>query len=207
MKSLGDRSKYTAGERIHTIAAAVSGAVGGAFGLPALAVELPIFTTIMFRSIADIAKSQGEDTQCIDTRLQCLTVFALGGSSKSDDAADSGYFALRGALATAVSDASKFLAQKGLSRVGTPPLVRLISALAARFGVLVSEKAAAQSIPIIGAASGALLNTLLIGHFQDMARGHFIVRRLERLYGAKTVRIAWNACATRSSSRLQGRAH
>jgi hypothetical protein len=51
----------------------------------------------------------------------------------------------------------------------------------------VSEKAAAQAIPAIGAAGGAIVNTLFIDHFQDMARGHFIVRRLERKYGEAIV--------------------
>src|SRR6516225_6435605 len=41
----------------HKVASAASGAVGGAFGLAALAVELPVSTTIMMRSIADVARS------------------------------------------------------------------------------------------------------------------------------------------------------
>jgi hypothetical protein len=60
-----------------------------------------------------------------------------------------------------------------------------------RFGVPVSEKIVAQSLPVVGAAGGALLNTLFIDHFQDMARGHFIVRRLERRYGKEVVRVAY----------------
>ena len=49
------------------------------------------------------------------------------------------------------------------------------------------EKAAAQAVPAIGAAGGAIINTLFIDHFQDMARGHFIIRRLERKYGKEAV--------------------
>jgi hypothetical protein len=44
---------------------------------------------------------------------------------------------------------------------------------------------------IIGAASGALINTLFIEHFQNMARGHFVVRRLEKIYGAEPVKLAY----------------
>jgi len=44
---------------------------------------------------------------------------------------------------------------------------------------------------VIGAAGGALINTLFIGHYQDMARGHFIVRRLEKIHGAEPVRLAY----------------
>ena len=178
-------------DRAHKFAAATSGAVGGAFGLFALSVELPISTTIMLRSVADIAKSEGENIQHIETRLACLTVFAMGGRTASDDAAESGYFAARVAMAGAVSEASKFLAEKGMSKAGAPALIRLTSLIASRFGIVVSEKAAAQAIPIIGAASGALINTLFIEHFQNMARGHFIVRRLEKIHGAEPVRLAY----------------
>ena len=45
----------------HKLAVVATGAGGGAFGLPALAIELPVSTTIMLRSIADIARSEGED--------------------------------------------------------------------------------------------------------------------------------------------------
>ena len=44
---------------IHRAMVLVSGAVGGFFGLPGLIVELPISTTLMLRSIADIARSEG----------------------------------------------------------------------------------------------------------------------------------------------------
>ncbi len=179
-------------DRLHKFAAATSGALGGAFGLFALGVELPVSTTIMLRSIADIAKSEGENIEHIETRLACLTVFALGGRSGKDDASESGYFAARMAMAGAVAEAAKFLAEKGMSKAGAPALVRLISLLAARFGVVVSEKAAVQAVPIIGAASGALINTLFIEHFQNMARGHFIVRRLEKIHGAEPVKLAYD---------------
>ncbi|MBC7625445.1 MAG: EcsC family protein [Aeromicrobium sp.] len=178
-------------DRAHKFAAATSGAVGGAFGLLALGIELPISTTIMLRSVADIAKSEGENIQHIETRLACLAVFAMGGRAASDDAAESGYFAARVAMAGAVSEATKFLAEKGMSKTGAPALVRLTSLIASRFGIVVSEKAAAQAIPIIGAASGALINTLFIEHFQNMARGHFIVRRLEKIHGVEPVRLAY----------------
>ncbi|MCA2997496.1 MAG: EcsC family protein [Rhodocyclaceae bacterium] len=178
-------------DRAHKFAAATSGAVGGAFGLLALSVELPISTTIMLRSVADIAKSEGENIQHIETRLACLTVFAIGGRAASDDAAESGYFAARLAMSGAVSEASRYLAEKGMSKAGAPALIRLTSLIASRFGIVVSEKAAAQAIPIIGAASGALINTLFIEHFQNMARGHFIVRRLEKIHGAEPVRVAY----------------
>ena len=193
VKSHGLDGKTASKDRMHKFAAAASGAMGGAFGLAALAVELPISTTIMLRSIADIAKSEGENIQHIETKLACLTVFALGGRTEKDNSSESGYFAARTAMASAVTEASKFLAEKGFSKIGAPALVRLVSLISSRFGIVVSEKAAMQSIPILGAATGALLNTLFIEHFQNMARGHFTVRRLEKIHGADPVRIAYDS--------------
>lgn len=171
----------------HKLAAAATGGIGGFFGIPALAIELPVSTTIMLRAIADIARSEGEAVDTVDAKLACLEVFALGGTTGKDDAADSGYFAVRAALAQSVANAAEHIARKGLLEEGAPALVRLIVQIAQRFSVQVSEKAAAQAVPAIGAAGGAILNTIFIDHFQDMARGHFIVRRLERKYGREIV--------------------
>ena len=171
----------------HKFAVATTGGIGGLFGLPALAIELPISTTIMLRSIADIARSEGEDIHKIESKIACIEVFALGGPSMSDDASESGYFAVRAALAQSVSMAAEYMTKRGLYEKGAPALVRLIIQIADRFSIQVSEKAAAQTVPAIGAAGGAIINTLFIDHFQDMARGHFIVRRLERKYGKEIV--------------------
>jgi len=181
-----------ASTRLHKLFGMASGAFGGAFGLPTLVVELPISTTIMLRSIADIARSEAEDLSNIDTKLACLQVFALGGPSSADDAAETGYFAARSALAKAVSDATAHIAEKGLSREGAPAIARLIAKIAERFGIVVSQKAAAQAVPIVGAGAGALVNTLFIDHFQDIARGHFVIRRLERGHGVEAVRKAYD---------------
>lgn len=173
--------------RLHKLGGAISGALGGAFGLAALAAELPVSTSIMLRSIADVARSEGEELGRVDARMACLEVFALGGRTASDNAAESGYFAVRAALAKAVSDAVRYAATTGTVQQSAPTLVRLISQVAARFSIPVTEKAAAQSIPLVGAAGGALINLLFLDHFQDMAHGHFVVRRLERHYGKEAV--------------------
>ncbi|MDY7030444.1 MAG: EcsC family protein [Thermodesulfobacteriota bacterium] len=187
--TMDDYPTSESSEFIHKIIAATSGAVGGAFGLTGLGVELPVSTILMLRSIADIARSEGEDIKSIEAKLACLEVFALGGISRSDDAAETGYFAVRAALANEVSNAAKFIATKGLIDKGAPSIVKFIGAVAPRFGINVTEKIAAQSIPVVGASGGILINTIFISHFQDIARGHFIVRRLERSYGKKEVQL------------------
>jgi hypothetical protein len=118
-------------------------------------------------------------------------VLALGGKRSGDDAADTGYWATRVALGKAVSEAAAYLAERGLAEEGAPPLVRLIIAIAERFGVIVGEEAAAKAVPVIGAVAGAAVNYAFMSHFQDMARGHFIVKRLEDKYGTDEVERAY----------------
>lgn len=172
----------------HKLGVALSGGVGGFFGITTLAVELPISTTIMLRSIAEIARSQGECITEHETKLACLEVFALGGRNESDDSSETGYYMVRALLAKSVSEAAEFIVTKGLIEEGAPVLVKLIASIARRFSVQITEKAASQSLPVIGAIGGALINTIFIDHFQDMAKGHFIVRKLERAYGKELVK-------------------
>jgi hypothetical protein len=186
--TMNTTTRRTSSDFLHLLFVAASGAAGGAFGLLALPIELPISTAVMLRSIADIARSEGERIDEPQAKLACLEVFALGGPSKRDDAAETGYFVVRAALARAVTEAAEYLAERGLAQEGAPAIVRLITQIASRFGAVVSEKVAAEAVPVIGAAGGALINTIFINHFQAMARGHFIVRRLERAYGSALVK-------------------
>jgi hypothetical protein len=173
--------------RAHRLAAAASGAVGGALGLAALPFELPISTTILLRSIAEIAREEGEDLSAPEAAFACVEVFALGGQGSGESAFESGYFAVRAALAKSVSDSARFVAAQGAAALPAPVVARLISQIAARFGIVVSEKVAAQAAPILGAIGGAAVNAAFADHFQTLARGHFIVRRLERQHGASVV--------------------
>jgi len=187
--------------RTHTLAAAASGAVGGAFGLAGLAVELPVTTTLILRSIAEIARAQGERLDDPATTLACFEVLTMGGRASADDGAESGYFAARAVLAQQVAAATEYVAVHGLVGKGGPLIVQLLSAVSSRFSVNVSQKLALQAVPLVGAVTGATLNTLFMRHFQAMARGHFIVRRLERRYGAEVVARAYRALGDDSGVR------
>ena len=136
--SLGSRDRRKASERFHKMLVGASGGIGGAFGLASLPIELPFSTTIMLRSIADIARSEGHNIGAVQIRLSCLEVFALGGSSAADDAAESSYWAVRAALAKAISEAASYIAERGVLEKTAPAVVRLIGAIAARFGIVVS---------------------------------------------------------------------
>lgn len=179
---------------LHKLAVATTGAAGGAFGFLALPVELPVTTTLIFRSVCDIARSEGEDLSSVDTQLQCLAVLGMGGNpDKQEEDADLGYFVLRGALAQAISKASSDITTKGIAAHSSAAVFKLVQTVASRFSVQVTEQMAAKSIPAIGAVLGATVNTLFIDHFQQMAHGHFTVRRLERKYGSAAVKAAYQA--------------
>lgn len=188
-------------DRFHRWVTAATGGVGGAFGLAGLAVELPVTTAVIFRSIGDIARSEGQNPADPVVRLQCLQVLAFGAPSRSDDATETGYYAVRAALAQAVADATRHVASHGLSRTGAPPLVRLIEAIAARFGVAVQERVLLSALPVLGAVSGALINTVFMEHYQALARGHFILRRLEAGHGREEVEKAFHDATPRDMPR------
>jgi hypothetical protein len=190
--TMRDEPSVKSSNMIHKIATATSGAVGGFFGLAGLAIELPISTTIMLRSIADISREHGESINDIETKLACLQVFALGGASQFDDGTESGYYAIKAVLAKSISETAKFIAEKGIIEEGAPILLKLITKIAVKFNVQISEKLMAQSIPIIGAAGGAIINIMFMDHFQDMAKGHFIMRKLENKYEANYIKIIYN---------------
>ncbi|TWU06326.1 EcsC family protein [Stieleria varia] len=199
LRTLGGDSVKSGKPRLltHKLLAGLSGAAGGALGGATIAAELPVSTVLILRSVADIARSEGEDLSTVEARLACLQVFALdpGKESDIDDDTELGYFAVRAAMAKQIRDASQYVVKNGLADKTAPPLVRLIAMIGERFGVVVSEKIAAQAIPVIGAVGGALINSYFIDHYQDLARAHFTVRRLEREHGEALVREAYGSIA------------
>ena len=119
----------------------------------AFAVDLGITTKLMMRSIMDIARSEGEDLMELDTQLACLQVFALGGKGKHDDSLETGYYASRVAMGSALKGGTKALG--GLVAGSSNPILAAVAVIASRFSVQVSEKFVAQAVPILGAAGGA----------------------------------------------------
>lgn len=174
-----------ASPKTHKLFAGISGAVGGFFGISAILAELPVSTVIMMRAIMDIARSEGFDINSEEVQLECLKVFALENDNSkltkgnSENEAETGYFAVRAALA------------ESLNNQGTKVASKLIETVAARFSVTVTDKVAAQLVPVIGAVSGASINLMFTDYYQDMARGHFIIKRLTDQYGETAVKATY----------------
>lgn len=164
---------WCSGERFHKIAAGVSGLIGGAGGLATTAADLAATTVLIMRSIQEIAAGYGENIETESVRLQCLVVFGFGGPLTEDDEVETGLYGVRIAAAQT--------------------LEKVIIAVLPRFGILASEKAMAQAVPIIGAAVGATINPIFTDYYQQMAHVHFRLRRLEARHDPDQV----NACFER----------
>jgi len=185
----------------HKLTVAFTGGVGGMFGGFGLAAELPITTTIMFRSIASIAQRYGEDLRDPASRLQCLSVFSFGSGGRSSTA-ECAYLATRLSMQASLAQATRVLTVvtadelTGMIQKGTAPaLLNLLSHIAAQFNVAVTQKTLAQALPLVGSATGAIINVALIDHFNRVAKFHFGIRRLERKYGLEPVQLIYQDAA------------
>lgn len=162
-RSRGGIGARVGGDRAHKAIATISGALGGLGGLPTALVELPIATTVIFRAVQDVASRYGEDPAAIETRVECLRVFGAGGPGGVDDGVDTSFIGAR------------------LTLTGTA-VHGLIARVAPRFGLVLSQKLAAQAVPILGAAAGAGTNYAFTDYFTEMAHVHFGLRRLARAH-------------------------
>lgn len=215
--STSGRTSY---DKTHKLAASSIGFAGGFLGGWAAIAEIPITTGLMLRTIADIAQSEGEDLHNPLARLACVEVLGLDTTHPGTAHVDVGsYYSIRRSMATLVRDAAQHLAsattvqtvreaaatvarQTGVDMATTvttnlamdesiSPLVALLKAIETRYGLIISEEIAVQWLPVIGGVGGATINYLFMDHFQNMAHGHFTVRRLERQYGLYVVTTAY----------------
>ena len=177
--------RHPRGNGAHRLLTAASGAASGFIGLPGILIDIPFTTTTILRSIAQVARDEGEDITTEETRRACLEVLAFGGPSAADDEMEIGYWATR-------------LGSNHLS------LNLLMKAAAGRFGLVLSEKLAAQAVPIAGAISGGALNYAFTEYYQNMAQVHFCLRALERRSGeAEAVRDCFATMLSAARDRRQ----
>lgn len=140
-------------------AAVVSGATGGWFGFAGLVPDLVASTTVIFNSIQKVARQHGFDTSDPQVRLECLAVFQYGEPGKDGDAV-----------------AQSFLANRVLTNGQT--VSALISRFAGTFASRVTAKLGAQTVPVLGAATGAAINYAFVEHYETVAGIHFGLLRL-----------------------------
>ncbi len=197
-----ERWNPVAGPRLHVALTAITGGAGGLFGWPGAAVEIPITTTLMMRSIAEIARKNGSDLGDPETLMQCLAVFSYG--SPKLEAMESAFLSWRVAMAAAVSEAAAYIALHGaggMAHTAAPVLVQFLNKIAVRFQIVISDKLAAEAVPVAGAVTGSLVNAAFTDHFNRVAEFHFGILRLEREHGVEAVQAAYRQAAERARRR------
>lgn len=164
------RKRRFADPRRARLIVTASGAVGGFVGFAGFVPDMALTTLLIMRAIADIAHAEGEDLATEEAKQACLEVFAFGGSEFGlEEDAEISYWSAR-------------LVLQGR------PVVMLLAEIASRYGLHVSQKFALQAVPVIGAAGGALVNSVFFQHYRSLARVHFTIRKLERRHGPDLVR-------------------
>lgn len=119
IRSFASNAPRRPASSLATTLASASGAVSGFFGPSALALELPVTTTLMLRSIAEIARHHGEDLSRLEARLACLEVLGLGAQRQRRDI-ELGYYATRAMLARLTADASAVFVERGATTIAAP---------------------------------------------------------------------------------------
>ena len=152
------------GDLFNRMLSTASGAAGGAAGFAGALVELPFTVTLLLRAMLDIAAEHGLDPDSEAVRLECLRIFAAAGPMTTDDQTDLGLLAAR------------------LS-VSGQTVQSLVSKVAPRLSVSLGQKMAAQAAPVFGAVAGASINFIFARYYQELARVHFGLMRLEQETG------------------------
>ena len=158
-------------------AAMATGAAGGAGGLASSLMELPVTITVFLHAIRAEARSAGFDTDSDGIRAACLEVFSDASPLRKDDGMNTAFLSAR-------------LALPG------PAVHKIIAAVAPRLALVLGQKLAAQTVPVLGAASGAAINAAYVSYYTEIARIRFALMRLAQSHGGEAVAKAFEgACA------------
>ncbi len=136
-----------------------TGAAGGFGGISTALAELPVTTTVILRAVQGIAAEHGFDPNDDDTRADCLRVFAAAGPIAADDGVDLSFLTLRATVTGATMQA-------------------LLTTIAPKLAVTLGRKLALQTVPVLGAVTGAAINYAFTSYYQDIAHVQFGLRKL-----------------------------
>lgn len=147
-------------KHFHKIAATFSGAIGGVGGMATSVAELPITIATMFASFQSIAEEHGFDRDSDETKMECLKVFTMGGPVHNDDDIDLSFVTARiGLTGQAVSS--------------------LVTTASQKLAAMMTQKLGSQSVPMLGALTGAALNYTFVSYYEQMAQIRFRLKKLQ----------------------------
>ncbi len=145
-----------------------AGMAGGAGGLPATFAELPFTITVLLHAIRQEAVKQGFDPNDPWIMAEALRTFTSGSPVAADDGINTAFFSARAALSG-------------------PALNRMITTIAPKLASVLGQKLATQTVPLLGALSGAALNAAFLRYYREMAAIRFRLLRLAQDHGAGPV--------------------
>lgn len=149
------------GDQVHKAAAVATGAAGGLGGVGTTVVEIPVTISLIFRSVQNIAAQYGEDPSSTEVKLECIKVFGTGAISGDLDDIDTGFVG------------AKIIITGGAAE-------KLIASIAPKFAAMMTNKLAAQTVPVLGAITGAGINYAFVEYYQQMAHVRFGLRKVIR---------------------------
>ncbi len=141
------------------VLAGALGVAGGLGGAPTALAEVPVTVVVLLREIQGEAARLGFDPSSQNVHFDCVQVFGAAGPMAQDDGADLSFLGARVAL-------------------GSGSMQALIARIAPRLASVLGQKLAAQAVPLLGAATGAAINSAYLGYYRDMAHVHFGLRKL-----------------------------
>lgn len=151
-----------------TAAALTAGLAGGAAGLPGAIAELPFTITVLLHAIRREAVKAGFDPEDPWIMAEALRTFGSGSPMAADDGVNTALFSARATLTG-------------------PALHGLISSVAPKLATALGQKLAAQAVPVLGALSGAAINTAFLRYYRELAAIRFALLRLSQSHGATPV--------------------
>jgi len=186
----GQFLSYLSGEVFHRAAVVTTGAASGFFGAPGALADVAASTTLVLRSIQEIAQGYGEDLTSASGLADCLAVLAMGGPSSDDNDLDEGFWTTRAALHLAITPAAleAALASKTAQEVASKEAIKRVLESAAfkkvleRYAISTQAAFAEKAVPFVGAAAGAIINYQFMRHYQQMTHVLYRLKRLEQAY-------------------------
>ena len=121
---------------------------------------MPVTVTLLMRAIQGVAAEHGYDADEIQTRRDCLLVFAANGPIEGGrNGMDLNFLASRATL----SGVNVYIG---------------IGLIAPRLAAVLGRKLAAQTVPVLGAATAGATNYAYTAYYQEIAHVVFGLRAL-----------------------------
>jgi hypothetical protein len=200
LDEVADSFNFGSGLWLGVEGALLGGATTMAEGIPGAQLVIPslILTdittslTLLSRHTCQIATAYGFSSKEPDNVPHLIAALA-----PQNETGDEGYFTMKTAVVTSISESGKFLARAGgfafdrkILEREAPQMIRLITYVADRLGVVITEKEFGIIVPVAGAILNSSLNVAFqrLGH--QTAKDYFRRLILEDRYGEEIVSYA-----------------